>query len=427
MGTERAEISDIIAKYGKVQNLIGYVNAKTLKEKHMGMPKDKASGIDKVTWEEYDKKLDENIETLLVKMKQFSYRPQPAKRVYIPKANGKLRPLGIPCYEDKLVAAVMADILNEVYEGIFLDTSYGFRPKRGCHDAVKELNRLIGGCKVSYVLEADIKGFFDNVDQKQLMEFIAHDIEDKNFSRYIVRFLKSGILEDGKRYESDKGTAQGSPISPILANVYLHYVLDVWFAYLKKHEKFRGEAYIVRYADDFVILFQYKSDAETMYKALPERMAKFELELAMDKTKLMSFGRFAKENSKDGKTESFDFLGFTFCNGTSRKGKYRVHIQTSKKKLKVKRQVVKAWLKEHMHAPVALTFQSLNRKLQGHVNYYGINGNSKMVANFFLYTKIAYIRVLRARGQKNPITWTDFQRMWDFYIKPPKVSVMIWQ
>jgi retron-type reverse transcriptase len=188
MGTERTEISEIIAKYGTVQNLIGYVNAKTLKAKHIGMPKDKASGVDAVTWGEYNEKLDENIRTLLVKMKQFSYRPQPAKRVYIPKANGKLRPLGIPCYEDKLVAAVMADLLNEVYECIFLDTSYGFRPKRGCHDAVKELNRLIGRGKVSYVLEADIKGFFDNVDQKQLMEFLAHDIEDKNFNRYVVRF-----------------------------------------------------------------------------------------------------------------------------------------------------------------------------------------------------------------------------------------------
>ena len=276
------------------------------------------------------------------------------------------------------------------------------------------------------MLEADIKGFFDNVDQKQLMEFLAHDIEDKNFNRYVVRFLKSGIMEDGKRHESDKGTAQGSPISPILANVYLHYVLDVWFAYLKKHEKFRGEAHIVRYADDFVMLFQYKSDAETMYRALPERMGKFGLELAMDKTKLLSFGRFAKENSKDGRTDTFDFLGFTFCNGTSRNGKYRVHIQTSKQKLKVKRQVVKTWLREHMHAPMALTFQSLNRKLQGHVNYYSINGNLKMVANFFLYVKTAFIRVLRARGQKRPIKWTAFSRMWDYYIKPPKVSVVIW-
>lgn len=426
METKRAEISEIIAKYGKVQNLIGYVNAETLKAKHMEMPKRKASGVDKTSWEEYNENLDENIKVLVARMKQFSYRPQPSKRVYIPKGNGKLRPLGIPCYEDKLVAAVMADILNKVYECIFLDTSYGFRPNRGCHDAVREVNRIIGGCKVSYVLEADIKGFFDNVNQKQLMEFIAHVIEDKNFSRYIVRFLKAGITEDGKYYESDRGTAQGSPISPILANVYLHYVLDLWFAYLKNHKRFRGEAHIVRYADDFVMLFQCKSDAEEMFKALPIRMAKFGLELAMDKTKILAFGRFAKENSKGGRRETFDFLGFTFCNGTTRNGKYRVHIQTSKKKLKAKRQAVKEWLKEHMHAPVSRTFESLNRKLQGHVNYYGINGNSKMLTNFFLYVKESFIRVLRARGQKNPIKWSDFQRMWIYYIKPPKISVNIW-
>ena len=426
MGTERAGISEIITKYGSVQNLIGYVNAETLKAKHMIMPRNKATGIDAVTWEAYNGNLDENIQTLLAKMKQFSYRPLPAKRVYIPKANGKLRPLGIPCYEDKLVAAVMADLLNEVYESIFLDTSYGFRPNRGCHDAIKALNQHIGMGKISYVLEADIKGFFDNVDQKHLMEFIEHDIKDKNFNRYVVRFLRSGIMEDGKRNESDKGTAQGSPISPILANVYLHYVLDLWFAHLKKHNQFRGEAHIVRYADDFVMLFQYKSDAELMYKALPVRMGKFGLELAMDKTKLLSFGRFAKENSKDGRTDTFDFLGFTFCNGTSRTGKYKVHIQTSMVKLKTKKQAAKAWLRVHMHAPVALTFQSLNRKLQGHVNYYGINGNSKMVANFFLYVKTTFIRVLRARGQKRKIKWEAFNRMWDYYIKPPKVTVMIW-
>lgn len=426
MGTKRAEISEIIAKYGKVQNLISYVNAESLKTKHREMPKGKASGVDEVTWEEYNRELEENIKALLDRMKQFSYRPQPARRVYIPKANGKLRPLGIPCYEDKLVAAVMADILNEAYESIFLDTSYGFRPNRSCHDAIRELNRKIGVNKVSYVLEADIKGFFDNVDQKQLMDFIAHDIEDKNFSRYIVRFLKSGIMEDGKYRESDKGTAQGSPISPILANVYLHYVLDLWFAYLKKHSKFEGEAYIIRYADDFVMLFQYKSDAERMYKALPERMAKFGLELAMDKTKVMQFGRFAKQNSKDGETETFDFLGFTFCNGTSRNGKYRVHIQTSKKKLKAKKQAVKEWLRERMHAPVGKTFETLNRKLQGHVNYYGINGNIKMLANFYSYVKDTFIRILRKRGQKKPIKWKDFQRMWNYYIKPPKIKVCIW-
>jgi len=426
METKRAEISEIIGKYGKVQNLISYVNANSLKAKHREMPKDKAAGVDKTTWEEYDAKLDENINALMGRMRQFSYRPQPARRVYIPKGNGKMRPLGIPCYEDKLVAAVMSDVMNEVYENIFLDMSYGFRSGRGSHDAIRELNRTIMGHKVSYVLEADIKGFFDNVDQKKLMELIAEVIEDKNFSRYIVRFLKSGIMEDGQYHESDKGTAQGSPISPILANVYLHYALDTWFAELVKDGKFRGEAYIVRYADDFVMLFQYKDDAERMYRVLPERMAKYGLELAMDKTKILEFGRFAQQNSKDGSTETFDFLGFTFFNGTTRSGKYRVHIKTSKKKLKAKRQIVKAWIKEHMHDPIASMFETLNRKLRGHFNYYGINGNFRKIEDFFKYVKESCIRALRARGQKHPIKWGDFTRIWDYYISPPKITVDIW-
>ena len=425
METGRAGISEIIAKYGNVQNLISYVNAETLKSKHREMPRRKASGVDKITWEEYDRNLDENINKLMARMKQFSYRPQPAKRVYIPKENGKTRPLGIPCYEDKLVAAVMADLLAEVYEGKFLRTSYGFRPGRSCHDAVRELDKLIYG-KISYVLEADIKGFFDNVDQNWLIEFISRDIDDKNFSRYIVRFLKAGIMEDGKHYESDRGTAQGSPISPILANIYLHYALDSWFAFLKEHGRFRGEAHIIRYADDFVMLFQYKSDAEDMYKELPGQMGKYGLELAMDKTNILPFGRFAEENSADGRTKSFDFLGFTFCNGKTRAGKYRVHIQTSNKKAKAKRKTAKAWLKEHMHYPPAWLLETLNRKLQGHVNYYGINGNSKAVADFFLYVKEMCIKTLRRRGQKNPIKWESFNRMWNYYITPPKVKIDIW-
>ena len=232
----------------KPTSLIHLVNKETIKEQHRKQPKEKASGIDRITKEEYDKDLDKNIENLIKRMKKFSYKPLPVRRTYIPKLNGKLRPLGIPSYEDKLVQGVMANILNEIYEGKFLDCSYGFRPNRNCHQAIRAINQHIMINKVNYILDADIKGFFDNVNHEWLMKFQEHDIGDKNFLRYINRFLISGYMENMKYYETDKGTPQGGLISPILANVYLHYVLDLWFEkYVKP--RLKGEAYLVRYAD----------------------------------------------------------------------------------------------------------------------------------------------------------------------------------
>lgn len=261
MENERKDIKYYAQRGIKVENLIHFVNKETLKEQHRKQQRNKASGVDKITKDKYEAKLEDNLNNLIERMKKFSYKPLPVRRAYIPKANGKLRPLGIPAYEDKLVQGVIADILNEIYECKFLDCSYGFRPNRNCHQAIKEINQRIMTNKVNYILDCDIKGFFDNVDHKWLMKFLGYDIKDKSFLRYINRFLISGYIEDMKYYETDKGTPQGGLISPVLANVYLHYVLDIFFEkYIK--QRLKGEAFLVRYADDFLIMFQYENEAK---------------------------------------------------------------------------------------------------------------------------------------------------------------------
>ena len=318
MENERKDIRTLAKKYDKLQTLMCYVNKETLMEQHKKQMKGKASGIDGVTKEQYNENAESNIENLLNRMKKFSYKPQAVKRVYIPKTGSdKLRPLGIPAYEDRLVQGCMAYVLNEIYETKFLDCSYGFRPNRNCHQTIREINQTIMTKKVNYILDADIKGFFDNVDHNWLIEFLKHDIGDKNFLRYISRFLKSVIIENLKYYESDKGTPQGGLISPVLANVYLHYVLDLWFEKGIK-PKLKGEAYLVRYCDDFIIMFQYENEAQIVYELLKERLKKFNLELAEDKTRILPFGRFK------GNKESFDFLGFTHYNSKTRTGKYTI-------------------------------------------------------------------------------------------------------
>ena len=278
MENERKDIKYYAARDIKLENLIHLVNKENLKEQHRKQQKNRASGIDRVTKEEYDKNLEDNLGNLINRMKKFSYKPLPVRRAYIPKPNGKLRPLGIPAYEDKLVQGVMADILNEIYECKFLECSYGFRPSKNCHQAIKVINQRIMINKVNYILDCDIKGFFDNVNHEWLMKFLEHDIKDKAFLRYINRFLISGYIEDMKYYETDKGTPQGGLISPILANVYLHYVLDLFFE-KKIRPSLKGEAYLVRYADDFIIMFQYENEAKEVYQMLIERLAKFGLEM----------------------------------------------------------------------------------------------------------------------------------------------------
>lgn len=421
MENERKDIKQISIGHKKLQTLMNYVNKETLKIQHERQQKGKATGIDQITKEEYGENLEENLNNLIAKMKTFSYKPQAVRRTYIPKANGKLRALGIPAYEDKLVQGAMAEVLNKVYEPRFLECSKGFRPQRSCHQAIAEIDKIIMTRKVGYILDADIKGFFDNVAHKWLIKFLENDIQDKNFIRYIVRFLKAGIMEELKHYESDKGTPQGGLISPILANVYLHYVLDLWFEKAIK-PRLKGEAYLVRYADDFIIMFQYENEANKVYEVLKKRLGKFGLELAEDKTRILPFGRYK------GTKETFDFLGFTHINGKAREsGKYIVKRKTSKKKMKAKKEAVKIWIKENMHKPIAEIMKTLKKKLVGHYNYYGIDGNFKYIQKFYEYVRQRVFKTLNQRTQKHKMKWWQFNRIWEgFEIPQPKLRVSIY-
>ena len=420
MANERKDIKYQIEHGYKLQTLMHKVNKETLIEQHRKQQKNKASGVDKITKENYDINLESNVDNLLVKMKKFAYIPQPVRRVEIPKANGKTRPLGIPAYEDRLVQGVMADVLTEIYENIFLDCSNGFRPSRNCHRVIREINQRIMINKVNYILEADIKSFFDNVNHNKLMEFLKYTIQDRNFLRYINRFLKSGVIENMKYYKTDKGTPQGGLISPILANVYLHYVLDLWVEKCVK-PNCKGEVYYVRYADDFVLMFQYENEAHIVMKALEKRLLKFDLEIEKTKTRILPFGRFK------GNIDNFDFLGFTFMNGKTKDGKYRVLVRTSKKKLKQKKENAKQWLENNMHENIIEILEKLKLKLIGHYRYYGINGNYKWLLKFYKYIKYAYYRILRKRGQKHPIPYERYIYYWRTMEMPaPVICVNIW-
>ena len=424
MLTGMDRITRLVEQYPdrKLQTLMHVINKTTLKEVHKKQEAGKASGIDKVTKTEYAEKLDENLENLLSRMKTFSYRPQPVRRTYIPKegSNDKLRPLGIPAYEDRLVQGVIAEVLNVIYEPKFYDFSFGFREAMDCHMAVRYLDKILMG-KTSWVVDADIKGFFDNVDHEWMMKFLEHEIADKNLLRYIKRFLKAGIMEAGQFAETDSGVPQGSLYSPVMANVYLHYVLDMWFE-VKVRKASRGMAEMVRYADDFVCCFQYEDDARNFYEALKERLAKFGLELSEDKSQIIKFGR-----SSGGDAGTFDFLGFTVVSGKSRSGNYCVKYRTSEKKLKAKRANVKKWLWQNMHTPIGELVKKLNAKLRGHYNYYGLSHNFKKMNGFYRYVERTLFRTLNRRGGKRKLNWEKFGKILQYNtLLMPMITVSLW-
>jgi len=383
-----------------------------LKECFYLLKKDKATGTDGISFEEYEQNLTQNLEKLVFRMKQFSYRPQPVKRVYIPKSNGKRRPLGIAALEDKIVQMCITRILVAIYENDFVDSSYGFRPKRSCHDALLSLNQMIMENPVNHVIDADIKGFFDNVSHKWMRRCLEERIGDKNFLRLIVRFLKSGIIEQGKYFDTEKGTPQGGILSPVLANIYLHYVLDLWIERSVKRET-DGYVGFVRYADDFIICVQYKEDSRNILDGLMKRLMKFDLELSMEKTKVIEFGRYATENAKvkGKKPKSFDFLGFAhFCDKT-RKGAFKVGRKTSRKKFSQKAREMNQWLKSVRNVAKPMEWwKILSAKLRGHFQYYGVSGNYRGIMKYYTLTIRLIYKWLNRRSQKNSFNWDGFNK-----------------
>lgn len=412
METKLARIAEIAKEKPKEQftSLYHLLNKEMLLKCHAELDANKASGIDWVTKEEYERNLEENITSLVERLKRKGYRPQPVRRAYIPKDEKSRRPLGILAYEDKIVQQGLNKLLQAIYERDFVNHSYGFRPCRSCHDALKEVNRIIEKGKISYVVDADIRGFFTNVDHEWLMKFIGLRIGDPNIKKLIVKFLKAGIMEKDIYEDTEVGVAQGASISPVLANIYLHYALDLWFQVIVK-KSCSGQAEIVRYADDFVSCFQFKEDAERFYDALIKRLEKFNLEIAEEKTKILTFGRFAADNSKRqglGKPGTFDFLGFTHYCSNSRQGKFRVKRKTSRKKFKAKVKAFKLWLRAERNLGTEEIMKTVRRKLIGHYTYYGITDNSCMMDAYRFQVVKLLFKWLNRRSQRRSFSYENF-------------------
>ncbi len=411
----------------KFTSLYHLMNEELLRGCFKRLRKDAAAGIDEMTKDMYAENLDANLSDLIDRLHRMAYIPQPVRRTYIPKpGSSKQRPLGIPCFEDKLVQAGLVRILEQVYEQDFINDSYGFRPKRSCHDALKALSETVENKPINHIVEADIKGFFDNVNQEWLMKFLAHRVEDKRIQRMVKRFLKAGVTEDGSVTVSDEGTPQGGVISPLLANIYLHYALDLWFEKVY-HKSCAGYARLIRYADDFVVCFQYKTEAERFREELSKRLGKFGLEVEPTKTKVMEFGRFAVQNAKrrGKRAETFDFLGFTHYCGTNRYGKgFRMKRVTARKKFIAKLKIFKEWLKKARILKTRELWETAKAKLRGHYNYYGVTDNLRGIARFGEEVKKLLFKWLNRRGKKNCLNGAKFNEMLKRYPLPkPRIRV----
>jgi RNA-directed DNA polymerase len=371
-----------------------------------------SAGIDGVTYKEYEKDAAGNIRRLHQRLKDGKYQVQPLRRVYIPKENGKQRPISIPALEDKIVQKVVVDLLNAIYEQDFLDCSYGFRPGRGQHQALDEVGRVLCTRPTEWILEIDITAYFDSIVREQLVEMVEKRVSDGGVLRLIQKWIKVGVIEEGRLLVSETGTGQGQPISPLLANIYLHHVLDEWFEEVVK-PRLKGEAHEIRFADDAILCFARKEDAEKVLRVLPKRFAKYGLTLHPEKTRLIEFGRFAEENAKrqGKKPATFDFLGFTHISARSRKGKFTVHVKTVAKRLRRGLKAVAEWCQRYRHEPVSKQQQTLNAKLRGHYQYYGRPTNYRSLWQFYRRVLRIWRKWLSRRTRGRGLTWERYAQL----------------
>jgi len=394
-----------------------------LREAYFSLKRNAAAGVDGVTWRQYGERLEENLQDLAARLKRGGYRAAPVRRAYITKEDGRKRPLGVTVLEDKVVQAATVAVLNAIYEIDFVGFSYGFRPNRSQHDALDAVTVGIERKKVNWVLDADISGFFDAIDHECLVKFVRHRIADERVVRLIQKWLKAGVLEDGRRTEVEVGTPQGGVISPLLANIYLHYVFDLWaHQWRKRHAS--GEVIVVRYADDFIVGFESEADAMQFQQELGERLAKFGLKLHPDKTRLMGFGRFEatrRKRSSRGKPETFDFLGFTHYCSTTRNGRFAVKRRTMSKRMRRKLKELSSELRRRMHYPTNRVGAWLASVVTGHMRYYGVPFNYRALSRFRQEVIRLWLRSLRRRSQKDDVTWAAMHRLATSILPTPRL------
>ena len=394
-----------------------------LRGAYYSLKRDAAPGVDGETWHSYGKELEENLLDLSSRLKRGAYRAKPVKRSYIPKPDGRQRPLGVTVLEDKIVQRSTVEVLGAIFEVDFLGFSYGFRPGRSQHQALNALYAGIMTRPVSWVLDADIRGYFDAIDHEWLMKFIGHRIADKRVHRHIKKWLNAGVLENGVKLSSEEGVPQGSSVSPLLANIYLHYVFDLW-ANKWRRETARGEVVIIRFCDDFVVGFQHREDAQRFYGDLVERFKRFNLELHNDKTRIIEFGRFAAHNRRrrgEGKPETFNFLGFTHICGKTLGGKFIVFRRTIGKRMTAKLKELKQELRRRLHRPVPEVGKWLRSVLLGHYRYYGLPGNSRKLSAFRYHLIRLWFKALGRRSQRSKIDWQRMNRLINRYIPPTRI------
>ena len=408
----------------KFTALLHHVTVGLLRESYSSLKRKAAPGVDGVTWEQYGEGLEAKIQELHGRIHRGAYRAQPSRRTYIPKADGRQRPLGIAALEDKIVQQAVVTVLNQIYEEDFVGFSYGFRPGRSQHDALDALTVGLRRKKVNWVLDLDVRGFFDNVSHEWLLKFVEHRIADRRIIRLIQKWLKAGVSEQGKWTETKIGTPQGAVVSPLLANIYLHYVFDLWVKQWRRKSA-NGDMIMVRYADDAVLGFEHRADAEVFLEQLRERMRKFGLELHPEKTRLIEFGRFAKSNRQrrgEGKPETFDFLGFTHMCGETKAGNwFTVKRQTVKKRLRSKLQAVRQELRKRWHERIAETGAWLRSVVQGYFNYHAVPGNFAALQTFRREVARSWLTALRRRSQRHCFPWERFNSIADHYLPVPRI------